>query len=105
VWLHGSQSSSTGFSRSTKRQVCAIICWLAHSMRCVLITTLGEPVEPEVSRYLAWWSGSMAAKARCTSGPSAASASWLKLKAPGSLSAARSNTSTASMPAWASAAP
>ena len=66
VWLHGSQSTSTGFSCCRKRHTCAIICWLAHSMRWVLITTLGWPVEPEVSRYLACVSGVMASKACIT---------------------------------------
>ena len=37
--------------------------WLAQSMRWLLTTTLGTPVEPEVSRYLAGQCGRIAAKA------------------------------------------
>ena len=35
----------------------AICCWLAHHMRCVLITALGILVEPEVNRNLVIVSG------------------------------------------------
>ena len=83
VWLQGSQSTITGFSWSKNRQACATICWLAQSMRWVLITTLGWPVEPEVSRYLAWVSGVINANACITAGPSAVRARLSKLKAPG----------------------
>ena len=34
-----------------------IICWFAHSMRCVLITPFGSLVEPDVNRNLAIVSG------------------------------------------------
>jgi len=95
VWLQGSQSTSTGFSWPRKRQVCAIICWLAQSMRCVLITTLGRPVEPEVSRYLAWSSGAMASKAWATAGVSRAASNCAKARAPGHSCAWRLKTRTA----------
>ena len=45
---------------------CRIICWFAHSMRCVLITPLGSLVEPEVNRNLAIVSGPTAACAAST---------------------------------------
>src|SRR5437660_11801458 len=57
VWFHGSQSTITGGRSSTKGQACASICWFAHSMRCVLITPFGVPVEPEVNRIFATDSG------------------------------------------------
>ncbi len=83
VWLQGSQSTSTGFSCPRKRQTCAMACWFAHSMRWVLTTTLGCPVEPEVSRYLACVSGVIASKAARTAGPSALASSVSKASAPG----------------------
>jgi hypothetical protein len=46
VWFHGSQSTSTGGSSASARKHWRIICWLAHSIRCVLITPLGSLVEP-----------------------------------------------------------
>ena len=105
VWLQGSQSSSTGFSSVRKRRVCASICWLAHSIRWVLITTFGWPVEPEVSRYLACVSGVMAAKARITAGVSAVASRSLKGMAPGCVAAPCVNTTPAWMGACASAGP
>ena len=57
VWFHGSQSTRTGGSSIEEGSVCAIISWLAHIMRWVLITPLGLPVEPEVNRILATVSG------------------------------------------------
>jgi hypothetical protein len=105
VWLQGSQSTSTGFSCARKRQACAIICWLAHSMRCVLTTTLGWPVEPDVSRYLAGWSGVMARKACITPGPSSGATSAENGSAPGWVSWARPNTTGQSRPLPATAAP
>ena len=104
VWLHGSQSASTGFSSSRKRQTCAIICWLAHSMRWVLITTFGWPVEPEVSRYLACVSGVMASKACITAAVSGRPRA-AKSSAPGWVSAPRLNTTGACSPAAAMAGP
>ncbi len=57
VWFHGSQSTSTGGSSARKRRHWRSICWLAHHMRCVLITPLGTLVEPDVNRNLAIVSG------------------------------------------------
>ena len=59
VWLHGSQSTSTGGRSARKRQSWPHAAWLVHSMRCVLITPLGAPVEPEVNRIFATVSGPM----------------------------------------------
>ena len=42
VWLHGSQSTSTGGSSRRNGQTCPSACWLEHSMRCVLITPFGS---------------------------------------------------------------
>ena len=61
VWFQGSQSTSTGAGLSTKGSVCAIICMFEQSMRWVLMTALGLPVEPEVSRNFAIVSGPTAA--------------------------------------------
>ena len=52
--------------RPRTASLAAIIAWLAHSMRCVLITRFGEPVEPEVNRNLAIVSGPTAACAAST---------------------------------------
>src|SRR6476659_5151057 len=57
VWLQGSQSTTTGGASSRKRKPADIIAWFAHSIRCVLITALGDPVEPDVNRNLAMVSG------------------------------------------------
>jgi hypothetical protein len=73
-------------------------------MRWVLITTLGWPVEPEVSRYLAWSSGVMASKACITAGVSAVQ-QVVEGSAPGKVSAPWLNTATASMPLVASGGP
>ena len=72
VWLHGSQSTTTGGSSCTKAKPAASIAWLAHSMRWVLITPFGCPVEPEVNRNLAMVSGVTRACAAAT--PAASSA-------------------------------
>ena len=66
VWFQGSQSTSTGGSSASEGKDCAIICWLAHSMRWVLITALGCLVEPEVNRNLAIVSGPTRACAAST---------------------------------------
>src|SRR3977135_1619037 len=52
-------TSSAALSRNV--QVCALACWLDVSMRWVLITAFGVPVEPEVNRNFAMVSGVMAA--------------------------------------------
>ena len=74
-------------------------------MRCVLMTTFGWPVEPEVSRYLAWSSGWMASKACITAGLSAVRVRLSKLSAPGCDSAPWLNTVTTPSAALASAGP
>src|SRR4051794_7505337 len=51
---------------SRNGQVCALACWLEVSMRWVLITAFGVPVEPEVNRNFAIVSGVTAAKAFST---------------------------------------
>lgn len=57
VWLHGSQSSSTGGCSARNGHTWSIACWLAHSIRCVVRTALGSPVDPEVNSSLATVSG------------------------------------------------
>jgi len=56
-------------------------------MRWVWTATLGVPMEPEVSRYLATSSGWMAAWACITAGPSDACISDSNDNAPGTVSA------------------
>ena len=41
VWLHGSQSTTTGGSSARNGQTWRIACWLAHSIRCVVVTAFG----------------------------------------------------------------
>src|SRR3954451_10763874 len=53
-------------ARSRNGQVCALGCWLEVSMRWVLITAFGVPVEPEVNRNFAIVWGPTAAKASST---------------------------------------
>ena len=57
VWFHGSQSTITGGSSPRKARPARIIAWLPHSMRWVLMTPFGWPVEPEVNRIFAIVSG------------------------------------------------
>ena len=45
---------------------------LAHIMRCVLMTPLGNPVEPEVNRYFATVSPVIALIEPATAGPAGA---------------------------------
>src|ERR1700704_3789620 len=80
-------------AESRNDQVCALACWLEVSMRWVLITAFGVPVEPEVNRNLAIVSGVIAAKAFATSGVSGVVA--MARKAIVSLSAATPLTMTA----------
>ncbi len=68
VWFHGSQSTSTSGLCASTGIDSIICCWLAHHMRCVLITALGILVEPEVKRNLAIVSGPVAAMAASTAG-------------------------------------
>src|SRR4051794_28195218 len=75
VWLQGSQSRITSSRASLRNdQVWALACWLEVSMRWVLITAFGVPVEPEVNRNFAIVSGVTSAKARSTSGVSGVAA-------------------------------
>src|SRR2546427_13019071 len=67
VWFHGNQSTSTCGRSSRKGQTTAYCSWVTVSMRCVLITPLGVPVEPEVKRVFATVPGPMPAKASSTS--------------------------------------
>src|SRR3990167_4654474 len=55
LWLQGAELTITGGSSSAKHA--AIWAELTAMFRCRQITALGRPVEPEVSRYLAWSSG------------------------------------------------
>src|SRR6185295_16897057 len=83
VWLHGNQSRITrSLTWSRKLQVCALACWLEVSIRCVLITAFGVPVEPDVNRNFAIVSGVTAAKAVATSGDSGVAAMVSKESAP-----------------------
>src|ERR1700676_4594873 len=63
-------------SRAPSRndQVCALACWLEVSMRWVLMTAFGVPVEPEVNRNFAMVSGVTAAKAFTTASVSGVAA-------------------------------
>ena len=78
VWFHGSQSTSTGGSSARKPMHWRSICWLAQSMRWVLITPLGALVLPDVNRNLAMVSGPTAACAAASVGPGSAASSALK---------------------------
>jgi hypothetical protein len=70
VWLQGSQSTVTGRSPVRNGHTCRIICWLADSIRWVLSTPFGAPVEPEVNRIFATASGAR--------GQAAGAVSWHK---------------------------
>ena len=76
VWLQGSQSTTTGGVVARKGQQAKRLSWLAVSIRWVLTTPFGRPVDPEVKSTLAIVSGLTAAKAAftaaraCSDGPS-----------------------------------
>src|SRR5436190_14101191 len=53
VWFHGSQQQSTGGSSVRNGKCVLIITWFAQSIRWVLITPLGLPVEPDVNSTFA----------------------------------------------------
>jgi hypothetical protein len=53
----GQPVDSTGGSSASTGMLWRICCWLAHHMRCVLITALGSLVEPEVKRNMVMVSG------------------------------------------------
>ena len=83
VWLHGSQSTITGRSVRRNGQACRIICWLAASIRWVLSTPFGVPVEPEVNRIFAIESPVTAARAAATPGPGTVAMRSASRSAPG----------------------
>jgi hypothetical protein len=73
------------FSRND--QVCALACWLEVSIRWVLITAFGVPVEPEVNRNFAMVSGVRATKAFATASLSGVAAiEWNEAASPPSAS-------------------
>src|ERR1700704_700662 len=76
VWLQGSQSRITRslWALSRNDQVCALACWLDVSLRWVLITAFGVPVEPEVNRNFAMVSGVIDANALSTASVSGVAA-------------------------------
>ncbi|HEY5397136.1 MAG TPA: hypothetical protein VIL16_17255 [Trebonia sp.] len=86
VWLHGSQSTITGRSAARNGHACRIICWLAASIRWVLITPLGVPVDPEVNRILATASPSSLSNASCPVGPGSVSSRSASCSEPGLVS-------------------
>ena len=53
VWLHGSQSRNTGGSCSTKGHRRPFAAMFETSIRCVVITALGTPTDPEVNSSFA----------------------------------------------------
>src|ERR1700722_17496354 len=69
VWLHGSQSTTTGGRSARRGHTWAIACWFEQSIRCVLTTPLGVPVDPEVKRILATVSGPTEALIRSRASP------------------------------------
>ena len=75
VWFQGSQSTRTGGRSSRNGHTCAAICWFEQSMRWVLTTPLGVPVEPEVKRIFATVSGPIRANASSTRAVGVASSS------------------------------
>ena len=68
VWFQGNQSISTGRSSVSSGIDWRICCWLAHHMRWVLMTALGNLVEPLVNRNLTMVSGVVACWAASTAG-------------------------------------
>ena len=83
-----------------------IIDWLAHSMRCVLITPFGWPVEPEVNRIFAMVSGPTLACAASTAAVgvvAARSANSVALRFGGGLAVTAISTSCGTVAAMARA--
>src|SRR3974377_809877 len=52
-WFQGSQSQTTGGSPARNPIRVRSISWLEQSIRCVVTTPFGLPVEPDVKRILA----------------------------------------------------
>ena len=70
VWFQGIQSSTRGRgSPGWRGRDCWPIVTLAHIICCVLITALGVPVEPDVSRNLPTVCGSIKATEASTAAP------------------------------------
>jgi len=63
VWLQGSQSTTTGGRSRKNGQPAAMASWFVASMRCVLTTPFGAPVEPEVNKIFATVSAPVLANA------------------------------------------
>src|SRR6476659_1879814 len=55
LWLQGAELTITGGSGSSKQA--SICAEFRQTFRWLQITAFGWPVEPEVSRYLAWSPG------------------------------------------------
>ena len=72
-------------------QTCATIVWFAHSMRCVVITPFGVPVEPDVNKIFAVVSGPTAVCARsAAAGSSSSAAASRRIASRGAACATRS---------------
>src|SRR5262249_43718396 len=69
VWFQGSQSTRTGGLAFRNGQTCSSIFWLEQSMRWVLSTPFGNPVDPDVKRIFATVSGVTRARALSTADP------------------------------------
>ena len=67
VWFHGSQSQSTGGASPRNASTERIISWLEQSIRCVLITPFGRPVDPDVNSTFAIVSEPTRSRASSTS--------------------------------------
>ena len=54
TWFHGSQFTSVGAGSSSSSSISLeAITEFTHIIRCVVMTALGMPVDPEVKRYFA----------------------------------------------------
>ena len=71
VWLHGSQSTTTGGRVANRGQSWRMACWFEQSIRWVLTTPFGLPVDPDVKRIFAIVSGPTATLARSSEAPGA----------------------------------
>ena len=96
TWLQGSQSASTGASSRRNGQICPSACWFEHSIRWVVTTPFGAPVDPDVSRIFATVSGPSAANARSTSACGAVAMRSSSASVPGGSSRATTTVGTRS---------
>src|SRR5580658_2260582 len=101
VWLHGSQSTTTGGRSARRGHTCAIACWFEQSIRCVLTTPLGVPVDPDVKRIFAIVSGPTDAFARASAVPGEALRSALTVAVEGPRLARRGTPESAAASAFA----